>query len=288
MILVFAAGLVEQTSEAAAMIDNRLLSQYSPETANRVREAIGRLDARQLHIVEKLDQPHRLKYLLADSEAKRMDIHRDYWKATFANGAKTAGCLGLIPLATLGVMSVAKGFMAAQGADVVALGSMSMALAGVGAVTHMLKEKAADVAANHVESKAAKFASPAMASSLEGLGASLKADTHPAQRLGSLSVAGQAKPSQAESEIHMAVGRIVSASTDARVNGREVSAQQIKEWQVDIADRITSLSKRDPMAARKSAERFSSVLRNYGIEMNVPLASAQSSVQNSGRLALDS
>jgi hypothetical protein len=268
------------------MIDNRLLSQYSPETANRVREAIGRLDSRQLHIVEKLDQPHRLKYLLADSEAKRMDIHRNYWKETFASGAKTTACMGLVPLATLGVMSVAKGFMAAQGTDVAALGAMSMALAGAGAVTHMLKEKAADIVANHVESKAAKFSSPAMASSFDGLAKS-SADAHPAQKLGSLGVAAQVKPSQAETEIHMAVGRIVSASTDARVNGREVSAQQLKEWQVDIADRITTLSKRDPMAARKSAERFSSVLRNYGIEMNVPLANAQSSLQSSGRLAMD-
>lgn len=245
------------------MIDNRLLSVHGPETAARVRVAISELDPRGLEILEKLDHEHRLQYLLADSEADRMAIHRNYWREKFGGAAKAIAGLSIVPGAVGAMLSVTTGVLKTTGDDAVLLGAMTVAMAGAATVVHLIKEKAVEVTARHVEGKGAKLIGPAMAD----FAPLPKVEEHPAEKLASLGARTGAGLSEGELGVLRIAGRIVSASLAAQCEGRKVAESQLREWGSEVNAKLAELGRRDPLAARRSAQRLGAVLTKYGIDI---------------------
>ena len=262
------------------MIDPTLLSDFTDAEITDLKARIGRADPRTLHILDRLDQPTRLSYLLADSESHRMQITREYWSAKFKEGASFLQFGACIPLAVLGGMAAYPN-VPVQPQEALAMLSLAGAIGGAGVVLGRAKGWAGAKVAEAVEKGAAKFTPPAIIPRLPA------ADLSESQVNNFASLAGRLrKASPKEREIFGIVGHLVSASVSANVNGTRPDAVKQEVRLMELRTKLDELSNSDPIGARECEGRLTESLRAYGMTMPPSQKQESSLRRERGGLAL--
>jgi hypothetical protein len=262
------------------MIDPTLLSDFSSAQIVDLKARIAAADPRTLHILDRLDQPTRLSYLFADSESHRMQITREYWSAKFKEGASFLKFSACIPLAVLGGMAAYPN-VPVQPQEAAAMLAMAGALGGAGAALGRAKQWAGAKVAGAVEKSAAQFAPSAIMPRLPASNLSEANVNNFASLAGRLRNA-----SPKEREIFGIVGRLVSASVSANVNGTSPNLRKQEEHLLDLRTKLDELSKSDPIGARECEGRLTESLRAYGMAMPPSQKQESSLRRESGGLAL--
>lgn len=270
------------------MVSFEHLSRQTTEVVETYKSAVANADARTLEIAQRLDDEHGLMYMLAGSEAQRMAIHDTYWSQKFSGAANAMALTSLVPVAGLAVLSAHPG-MGVGVADWMAVGGMSMVLAGVGAVTKLAADKAADVAARWVESRAAKYAAPAHADwSAEPASGQSSVDAV-AKSLGG-AAAGFAGLSQKiksanpeERAVFNAVGRLISAKVSAQVAGG-ADDSVVQRRLAEVAKMLQALQKTSPASAAEVGAGVERALSAYDLSLRA--VDAEVSVSRGARPAV--
>ncbi len=253
------------------MVSFEHLSRQTTEVVETYKTAVANADARTLEIAQRLDDEHGLMYMLAGSEAQRMAIHDTYWSQKFSGAGSAMALTSLVPVAGLAVLSAHPG-MGVGVADWAAVGGMSMVLAGVGAVTRLAANKAADIAARWVESRAAKYAAPAHTDWSPAAASQQASVDAVAKSLGG-AAAGFAGLSQKiktanpeERAVFNAVGRLISAKVSAQMGGA-ADGEAVDRRLDEVAKMLRVLQKSNPAAAAEVSAGVERALNAYDLSL---------------------
>jgi hypothetical protein len=262
------------------MIDPKLLSNFDDKQIADLKARIGAANPRTLHVLDSLDQPTKLAYLLADSESQRMQVTREFWSAKFKEGVSFLGFGACIPMVVLAGMALYPG-VPVEPQEAVLLQSMSSAI-GVSAVAlNAAKGWASDKVATLIEKSAAKFSPQAIMPMLPA------SNVTEAQVNNFASLAGRIrKASPAEREIFGIVGRLVSANVSANLNGTGIDYAKQEKHLTDIRAKLDALSVADPLGARECEGRLVVSLKGYGLSLPPSQKQESSLRRDSGGLAL--
>lgn len=245
------------------MISSEYLRGQTTEVVDAVKDALANADARTLDILERLDQQHQLEYLLASSEAERMNVHRDHWKSKFADAAKTLGVASVVPLmAALPMMHPAMGGITAQ--DVGIVGSISAVMLGAAAALKVTATGAGEAAAKWVENKAAKYADVAHTSwEPANLEQAKQAVSSAATGFAAMTAKFRAENSP-QKDVMAATGRLITLLTAQQFGQYTGSVQGHVEL---VSSRLKELYKKNPQAAMDCEPVVADALRAYGVEL---------------------
>lgn len=246
--------------------DLGLSAQVSPlELSARIKGALASADARTLDILDGIgDNTARAKYLLADSEAKRMQVHRDYWQAKFEGAAEAARITGFMPAAVLAVACFHPQFDCSA-MDLLATGAVTAVMQGGASAISLLKEKAADFMAGRKEKAAAVYAEPAHATEIP-VHVNLVAQSSSS---GLFAEFGKRMKDAGPEEqaVYKAMGFVVSTKL-SQSSGQQVSEVVVSQRMKNLGDRLSAFAEKDPLGAKRAAAAIGEAMAAYGVDVS--------------------